>query len=33
VISADRGAEHGFRDITQDLTLLVMFSPPEVPEA
>jgi hypothetical protein len=33
VISVDRGAEHGFRDITEDLTLLVMFSPPEVPEA
>lgn len=33
VISVDRGAEHGFRDITEDLTLLVMFAPPEVPEA
>ena len=33
VISVDRGADHGFRDITEDLTLLVMFSPPEVPEA
>jgi hypothetical protein len=33
VISVDRGADHGFRDITEDLTLLVMFSPLEVPEA
>ena len=33
VISVDRGASHGFRDITQALTLLVMFAPPDVPEA
>jgi quercetin dioxygenase-like cupin family protein len=33
VISVDRGADHGFRDITEDLTLLVLFAPPEVPEA
>jgi quercetin dioxygenase-like cupin family protein len=33
VISVDRGAEHGFRDITEALTLLVMFAPPEVPDA
>jgi mannose-6-phosphate isomerase-like protein (cupin superfamily) len=33
VVSVDRGAEHGFTDIVEDLTLLVMFAPPEVPEA
>jgi quercetin dioxygenase-like cupin family protein len=33
VVSVDRGAEHGFTDIVEDLTILVMFAPPEVPEA
>jgi mannose-6-phosphate isomerase-like protein (cupin superfamily) len=33
VVSVDRGAEHGFTEIAEDLTLLVMFAPPEVPEA
>jgi len=33
VVSVDRGAEHGFTDITEDLVILVMFAPPEVPEA
>ena len=33
VVSVDRGAEHGFRDITEELVVLVMFAPPEVPEA
>jgi len=33
VVSVDRGAEHGFTDIAEDLTLLVMFAPPEVPDA
>ena len=32
VVSVDRGAEHGFTDITEDLTLLVMFAPPEIPD-
>ena len=32
VVSVDRGADHGFTDITEDLTVLVMFAPPEVPE-
>lgn len=33
VVSVDRGVEHGFTDITQDLSILVLFAPPEVPEA
>ena len=33
VVSVDRGADHGFTDITEDLVILVMFAPPEVPEA
>ena len=32
VVSVDRGAEHGFIDIAEDLVILVMFAPPEVPE-
>jgi mannose-6-phosphate isomerase-like protein (cupin superfamily) len=32
VVSVDRGAEHGFTDITEDLTILVMFAPPEIPD-
>ena len=32
VVSVDRGAEHGFTDIAEDLTLLVMFAPPEIPD-
>jgi len=33
VVSVDRGTQHGFTDITDDHTLLVMFAPPEIPEA
>ena len=33
VVSVDRGAEHGFHGHREDLTILVMFAPPEVPEA
>ncbi len=33
VVSVDRGAEHGFTDITEDLTVLVLFAPPEMPDA
>lgn len=32
VVSVDRGAEHNFSDIREDLTLLVLFAPPETPE-
>ena len=33
VVSVDPGVEHGFTDIREDLTLRVLFAPPEVPEA
>jgi len=33
VVSVDRHVEHGFRDITDDLEVLVVFAPPEKPEA
>lgn len=33
VVSVDRGAEHQFRDIEETLVILVLFAPPEVPEA
>jgi mannose-6-phosphate isomerase-like protein (cupin superfamily) len=33
VVSVDRGAEHNFTDITEALSILVMFAPPEVPDA
>ena len=29
VICVDRGAEHRFHDITEDLRVLVIFAPPE----
>jgi mannose-6-phosphate isomerase-like protein (cupin superfamily) len=32
VVSVDRGAEHRFTDITEDMTILVMFAPPEIPD-
>ena len=33
IVSVDPGAEHGFTDISEDLTVLVLFAPAEVPEA
>jgi mannose-6-phosphate isomerase-like protein (cupin superfamily) len=33
VVSVDRGADHHFTDIIEDLTVLVMFAPPTTPEA
>ena len=33
VVSVDHGADHHFTDITEDLTLLVVFAPPTTPEA
>ena len=32
LVSVDRGADHHFTDITEDLTLLVVFAPPTTPE-
>jgi quercetin dioxygenase-like cupin family protein len=32
VRSVDRGGEHRFVDITEDLHILVMFAPPESPD-
>jgi mannose-6-phosphate isomerase-like protein (cupin superfamily) len=32
VVSVDRGAEHNFTDIREDLTVMVLFAPPETPE-
>jgi mannose-6-phosphate isomerase-like protein (cupin superfamily) len=32
VMSVDRGADHHFTDIIEDLTLLVVFAPPTTPE-
>ncbi|HEX2361970.1 MAG TPA: cupin domain-containing protein [Jiangellaceae bacterium] len=32
VISVDRGVDHRFQDITEDLQVLVVFAPPEAPE-
>lgn len=32
VVSVDRGVEHGFADITEDLTVLVLFAPAEIPD-
>jgi len=29
VVSVDRGREHSFRDITEDLRVLVVFAPPD----
>lgn len=33
VISVDRGVDHHFTDITEDLHLLVVFAPPETPDS
>ena len=33
IVSVDPGAEHGFTDIREDLTVLVLFAPAEVPDA
>ena len=33
VISVDRGRDHHFLNITEDLAVLVVFSPPDNPEA
>jgi hypothetical protein len=33
VISVDRGRDHRFLNITEDLTVLVIFAPPDNPEA
>ena len=33
VVSVDPGADHHFTDISEDLTLLVVFAPPEQPDA
>jgi mannose-6-phosphate isomerase-like protein (cupin superfamily) len=33
VVSVDHGEEHRFVDIAEDLQLLVVFAPPESPEA
>ena len=32
VVSVDHGEEHDFVDIAEDLHLLVVFAPPEIPE-
>jgi mannose-6-phosphate isomerase-like protein (cupin superfamily) len=32
VVSVDHGEDHNFFDITEDLSLLVVFAPPEDPE-
>ena len=32
IVSVDRDVEHGFTDIVEDLTVLVVFAPPEVPD-
>jgi mannose-6-phosphate isomerase-like protein (cupin superfamily) len=33
VISVDRGRDHRFLNITEDLAVLVIFAPPDQPEA
>jgi quercetin dioxygenase-like cupin family protein len=33
VVSVDRGLDHGFHDITDDLRVLVVFAPAESPDA
>jgi mannose-6-phosphate isomerase-like protein (cupin superfamily) len=33
VVSVDRGRDHHFLDIAEDLVVLVVFAPPETPEA
>ena len=32
VVSVDHGEDHHFVDITEDLSILVVFAPPEAPE-
>jgi mannose-6-phosphate isomerase-like protein (cupin superfamily) len=32
VVSVDRGVDHNFTDVTEDLQVLVVFAPPEEPE-
>ena len=32
IVSVDRGVEHGFTDIGEDLTVLVLFAPAEIPD-
>lgn len=32
IVSVDRGVEHGFVDIVEDLTVLVLFAPAEMPD-
>jgi quercetin dioxygenase-like cupin family protein len=32
IVSVDRGAEHGFTEISEDLTVLVVFAPAEIPD-
>ena len=32
IVSVDRNVEHGFTNITEDLTVLVLFAPPEIPD-
>jgi mannose-6-phosphate isomerase-like protein (cupin superfamily) len=32
IVSVDRGADHRFVDITDDLQVVVIFAPPETPE-
>jgi len=32
IVSVDRHVEHGFRDIIEDLAVLVLFAPPEKPD-
>ena len=33
VVSVDVGADHRFVDVTEDLSVLVVFAPPDSPEA
>jgi mannose-6-phosphate isomerase-like protein (cupin superfamily) len=33
VVSVDRGADHRFVDVDEDLAVLVVFAPPATPEA
>jgi mannose-6-phosphate isomerase-like protein (cupin superfamily) len=33
IVSVDRGREHKFREVTDDLSVLVVFAPPESPDS
>ena len=33
VVSVDRGRDHHFGNITEDLAILVIFAPPDTPDA